>query len=274
MKKEVSADVLLRTAMSAAKDAASFLVKKQDSARIKVKKGVWDFALDADILAERLIKRIVRKSFPDHSFLAEESKPKNKNNNVRDSKKKNSDYIWVIDPLDGTINYANGLPLFAVSVAVLHKGIPVIALVHAPLLRETFHAVRGKGAFLNKKRIFVNEASDKNKAVLVSNPTNLCRLDSINVVNLNLTRYFGCSSIELAFVACGRFSARIKLAEKFDPFSTAAGALIVEEAGGIFSDLDGGGWKTHTVSYLASNKVSHKKLLKVLTKLKKSGLKC
>jgi len=258
VKKEVSKKQLLETAISAAKAAGKFLIKKQKTAKVKVRKNPWDFALDADIQAEKLIKKIIKNKFPDHSFLAEESK-------FEDHK---GDYVWVIDPIDGTLNYANKIPLFSVSIAVLSKEELLAGVILAPMQKEIFYAVKGKGAFLNGKKIHVNKNKDKENILISGSPKNWFK--TYKKVNLALTRYFRCSSLELAYVACGRFAARIKTSSLKDPFGSAAGALLIEEAGGVFTDLKGGGWKMNTNAYLASNKATHKKLFSIFKKSKNS----
>ena len=256
VKKEVSKKLLLETAISAAKAAGKFLIKKQKTAKVTIKKGKWDIALDADVQSENLIKKIIKKKFPDHSFFAEESK----------LEKHKSDYEWVIDPLDGTINYAHKIPLFEVSIAVLLNKKPIVAVINMPLLDKLFVAVKEKGAFLNNKRIHVNKEKDVKKIFVAGNPANLCKFGK--KINLNLTRYLGSSAIEIAFVACGKYSARLKPKGAPDPFGTAAGALLVEEAGGIFTDLDYKTWNEKTRKYIASNKAAHKKLLSIFKKKK------
>ena len=253
-KKEVNENLLLNTAISAARAAGKFLVAKQKTAKVKVRKGKWDIALDADIQAEKLIKKIIKKKFPNHSFFAEESK----------LEKHKSDYEWVIDPLDGTINYAHKIPLFAVSIAVLLKKQPIVAVVNIPLLNEFFYAAKGKGAFLNNKRIYVNKENSIKNIFVAGNPANLCKFGK--KINLNLARYLGCSAVEMAFVACGRFSARLKPTGVRDPFGTAAGSLLIREAGGVFTDLDYKNWNEKTSRYIASNKIIHKKLLSIFRK--------
>lgn len=254
VKKEINT-ILLETAINATRKAKNYLLKKQKTAKIKVLKEKGDFALDADIEAEKIIKKTIKEKFPDHSFLAEESNFENKK----------SDYIWVIDPLDSTLNYANKIPFFAISLAVLFKNEVIIAVVSAPLQNELFYAVKNKGAFLNKKRISVNKNKDKDNMFIVTNPKNWLKINK--KINFSMTRYFGCSSLELAYVACGRFAARIKNSNKSDPFGTVAGKLLVEEAGGKFTDLENKTWRIKTKKYLASNKIVHDKLLRILKNL-------
>jgi myo-inositol-1(or 4)-monophosphatase len=249
--KKISKDVLLKTALFAVKSAGFFLVKKQKSAKIQVMKKKGDFALDVDISAENLIKKIIKRKFAKHSFLAEESEDIQEN-----------DYVWVIDPLDGTLNYANKIPFFSVSIAVLFKGNPIISVVYALMQDELFYAVKGKGAFLNGKRIFVNNKSKKDEVILCGTPSNLYPLNK--KINLSMTRYFRCSSLELAYVACGRFAARIKDSFSGDPYGTAPGMLLVTEAGGFITDFDGADCDVFTNKYVASNKVFHKKLLSIM----------
>ncbi len=248
-KKEVSKQALLKVAFSATKAAAKLLLSKQKSAKIKVMKNKWDYALNVDIQSEKLIKKIIKKKFPNHSFLAEES----------EFEKHKSDYIWVIDPLDGTLNYAHNIPMFGLSIAVLYKNKPVIGVIYLPKLNEFFHTIKGKGAFLNGKRIHVNKNKGKNNIFICGNPENWKRIGK--KIRYEITRYFGCSGVELAYVACGRLTARVKTKGKFDPFGNIAGFLLIEEAGGKVIEYGSKKWSCE--NYIASNKAAHNELCRM-----------
>ncbi len=248
VKKEVSEQALLKVAKAAAKAAAKLLLSKQNNSKIKIRKNGWDYALDVDIRAEKLIKNLIKKKFPNHSFLCEES----------NLEKHKSEYLWIIDPLDGTLNYAHNIPLFAVSIAVVHQKKPIVGVIYIPKLSELFHTVKGKGAFLNNKKIHVNKTKGKKNIFIAGNPENW-KIMSRNIYS-SLTRYFGSSCFELAGVACGRLTARIKLKGKYDPFGSVAGFLLVKEAGGVVTEI---GKKLSGRSYIASNKAAHKELCRI-----------
>ena len=141
---------LLADAIIWARKSARILSDMQKNARIIKNKGEGDFALDADIASENFLLNKIRKKYPDHSIFTEES----------GSHVKKEEYLWVIDPLEGTLNYKHNIPFYAVNIGLFRKGVPLLGVVYAPVLDELFYAYKGKGAFLNGKRIHVNNDSD------------------------------------------------------------------------------------------------------------------
>ena len=236
-------------AVTLAKKSARLLETMQPRAKIKVDKGKGDFALDADIASENLIVSAIRKKYPTHDILTEESKHKHQD----------SEYLWIIDPLEGTLNYAHKLPLWAVNIGLWKKGEPLVGVVYAPVLKELFSASKGHGAHLNGKQIQVNNDSHlihSFYSIAVKNTTDL-------PISRHLMRHLACSGLELAYVACGRFGARIKLHGN-DPYGYGAPNIIITEAGGKFTDLHGKPWNLHSDGALVSNGKLHEKLLKII----------
>lgn len=198
---------------------------------IKVKQNESDIVTKADKASDALITGNIRKYFPEHSIFAEES----------GCDDRGGDYRWIIDPLDGTTNYAAGLPTFAVSIGIEHRGTPVVGVVFAPYLNELFTAVRGQGARLNGVQIHVRDNDRLDRAVLstgfpVDRKTN--HDDNVRefhrvLAETRAVRCLGAASMDLCYTAAGILDGfwEINLHE----WDVSAGALIVEEAGGLTS---------------------------------------
>ena len=194
----------------------------------------FDVVTMADKESERLIIESIKQTYPHHSILSEESGAQGV---------EKSEWRWVIDPLDGTTNFSQGLPIFSVSIALEHNGKVVAGVVHAPYLGETFHAVRGGGAWLNGKKLAVSEKTDLTAMVVATgmpydrdrNPDN--NLDNISRVCLQVrgTRRMGSAAIDLAYTAAGFYDAYWEL--NLNPWDVDAGILLVEEAGGVVESI-------------------------------------
>lgn len=239
----------LKLAVRLAKQSAGLLEKMQPRSHIKVNKGGGDFALDADIESEKLILAGIRKHYPTHDILTEESKHKHVTSN----------YLWVIDPLEGTLNYAHKLPLWGVNVAVFQNGEPIVGVFYAPKLKELYHAAKGKGAFLNGKRIKVSKEANIMRSFFGGTAKHLASLN----LSGHLLRNLGCCCLELAYVARGLFGARIKL-RGTDSYGYGAGSILVTEAGGTITDTRGKPWKLNSDGAIASNGKLHPEILALL----------
>lgn len=240
----------LSFAKQLAKESATILQRAQKRPKIVKHKGKQgDYALEADYQSEQHILGRIKKTYPDHGILTEET-------GKHDADK---DYLWIIDPLEGTLNYAHHLPYWAVNIALWHKKTPLVSVVHAPAINELFHAENGKGAHLNGKTITVTKNSKIMDGFYTGNVDHFCEME----LSRKLLRYLGCAGLELAYVACGRFDARIKRRGN-DPFGYGAGALLVTEAGGKITDMNGKPWKLNSDGALASNGAIHHKLLKLI----------
>lgn len=191
------------------------------------KSNSYDVVTVADKESERIILSKIRERFPEHSILSEES----------GTFAGDSEWRWVIDPLDGTTNFSQGLPVFCVSVALQHKGETVVGVVYAPYLGELFHAVKGEGAFLNGRRVYCSRKNDFAQAVLATgvpydkkeNPdNNLAEIMRI-APEVRGIRRLGSAAFDLAYVGAGLFDGYWEL--NLNPWDVAAGMLIAEEGG-------------------------------------------
>jgi len=223
-------------------------------------KGEINIVTEADRLSEEMIVGRISESFPRHGIMAEES-PEMKND---------SGFRWIIDPLDGTTNYAHGYPVFAVSIALEIDGAIVLGAVFNPMSEEYFMAARGKGAFLNGQRLCVSRTDSLKRSLLATGFPYDIRTDRNNnfnyfksmALNAQAIRRAGSAALDLAFVAAGRFDGFWEL--KLAPWDTAAGWLILEEAGGVVTDLAGGSYNVHSPNILATNGLIHGEMLRII----------
>lgn len=187
-----------------------------------------DLVTEIDKQSEKMILQFLRENYPDHAVLSEES---GRTQGI-------SEYLWVVDPLDGTTNYAQGLPVFAVSIALKHKDKTILGVVNVPGVNQMFTAIRGKGAFLNGQPIAVSTKHKLIECVLAtgfpydvaSHPANNLNYFGHLLLKTRAIRRFGAAAYDLACVACGKFDGYWEMG--LQPWDAAAGVLMVEEAGG------------------------------------------
>jgi myo-inositol-1(or 4)-monophosphatase len=224
-------------------------------------KGILNLVTEADTESEQTIVRLLRSRFPEASILAEESGRSDGDSAAR----------FVIDPLDGTTNFAHGYPMFAVSIAYEENGHVVCGVVFDPIREELFTASRGGGAFLNGRRLSVSKTKALQQALLVTGfPYDLRDdlEDSLRAFRAFMgvsraVRRDGSAALDLCYLAAGRFDAFWE--EKLGPWDTAAGALIVEEAGGRVTDFFGDAFHYTEKTIAASNGHLHPAMLEVLS---------
>lgn len=248
---------LIEAAHAGAKEILRFF---NGEFKISNKEGVNNLVTEADHASEKAIIGVIHKYFPDHHILGEES-----GEIILDS-----DYKWIIDPIDGTVNFAHGIPLNCVSIGIEHNKEIIMAAVYNPHLNEFFFAEKGKGALLNDKPIRVSEQSKTINACLVTG----FPYTYINLPNGPLeiferfirkgvpVRRLGSAAIDLCWVACGRFDGFYE--HKLEPWDSAAGYLIVEEAGGNVTDLEGKKFSVYQHKILATNGKIHDEMVEVI----------
>jgi len=185
---------------------------------------------------------------------------------------KTSEYKWIIDPLDGTTNYTHSFPVFCVSIALEYKGEVIIGVVYDPNLDELFYAEKGKGAFLNGKKISVSKTDKLIKSMLATgfpynvkeNPDN-CVEHFVNfLMEAQAIRRLGSAALDLVYVACGRLDGFWEV--DLNPWDVAAGKIIIEEAGGMITDFYGNKFSIYTKGVVASNGLIHQQMLEIIKK--------
>jgi myo-inositol-1(or 4)-monophosphatase len=240
---------LLNIAVRAARRAGSIINRASlDRTQLDVRaKRANDFVTQVDRAAEGAIIDIVRQAYPDHAFLAEES------GDIPGAK---TEYCWIIDPLDGTTNFIHGFPQYCVSVAVQHRGATVHGVIYDPTRNELFTASKGSGAFLDDRRIRVGKCAQLGDALVGTGFPfkELSRIDAyvrqMKAVMQGSAgiRRAGAAALDLAYVAAGRLDAFWEMG--LAPWDMAAGALMIQEAGGLVGDLAG------EAGYLASGDIA------------------
>jgi len=258
---------MVNIALRAARQAGDMIVKAADNLElVKVdEKGRHDFVTEVDRRSEEMIIEQIKKAYPDHRFLGEEGGT---------SGDRSSDVEWIIDPLDGTTNFVRGIPHVAISIACKIKGRLEHAVVVEPFKREEFTASRGDGARLNGRRIRVSGRTQEAGALYAtgipfSNPSfaemeNYLACMHEFADNSSGIRRLGVASLDLAYLAAGRFDAFWEMHLK--PWDIAAGVLIVREAGGMVSDFQGGESFLATGHIIACTPKLFKPTLKIIAK--------
>lgn len=255
---------LLNIAISAARQAGDIILRQLETVEhLKItEKGSGDFFCEIDVKAEQIIMHTILKAYPDHGIIAEESGTHNPQAEVQ----------WIIDPLDGTSNYLHGFPFFSVSIACKIKNQIEHAVIYDPLRHECFHCSRGEGAKLNERRIRVSKRTQISGALLSAGfpsrrkdliPQFLPTWNTLIGECAGLRRT-GSAALDLAYVASGRLDG-VWLAG-LNPWDIAAGALLVKEAGGMISSLEGENNYLQKGELIAANPKIHKLLLQLIGK--------
>jgi myo-inositol-1(or 4)-monophosphatase len=227
---------MLNIAVRAARKAGSIINRAALAGGLNVRsKRAKDYVTQIDHAAEEAIIEVVRKAYPEHGFLAEES----------GASAADAEYVWIIDPIDGTTNFIHGFPQYCTSIGIRHRGALAHAVVYDPVANELFTASKGRGAFLNDRRIRVTPLTKLGEA-LVGTGFPFKELDRLDLYMRQLhkmmqtcsgVRRAGAAALDLAYVACGRLDAFWELG--LAPWDMAAGALLIQEAGGLVGDLKG-----------------------------------
>ncbi len=248
-----------KVAMLAAKEAGKIIEKNfRKINKVSFKKDT-SLLTKIDLKAEKVIIQLIKKNFPSHDILAEE-----KGGEIGEK------YTWVIDPLDGTTNYTRDIPFFAVSVVLLYKKNPILGVVFNPINKELYFAEKGKGAFLNGKRIKVGrQQALSSKSVILFSKLR-AKEDFLKIYRLlgkvgkvcSVFRFLGSVSLQLCYLASGRADASINTGH--NPWDVAAGALIIKEAGGKVTNIRGKDWQIGEKDIIAANTKLHNQIIKII----------
>jgi myo-inositol-1(or 4)-monophosphatase len=247
-------------AVEIALEAGKFLKGKFHETHDVTYKGEIDLVTEADRGCEALLIARIEKAFPGHGILAEETR----------GSAQTKEFTWIIDPLDGTTNYAHQYPVFCVSIALQRDGEVIVGAICNPMLEELFVVEKGKGAFLNGRRLCVSATADLSRSLLATgfpydirvNPDNNINYFAALAVKAQAIRRAGAAALDLAYLAAGRFDGFWEL--QLRPWDTAAGCLMVTEAGGVVADLFGGPFDLYSPHILATNGRIHGAMEEIL----------
>ena len=223
-------------AIEAARQAGELALSQLHQPQQVRQKGPSDPVTATDVAAEDLIVHTIRQAFPDHQFMGEEGHQGSAD----------ADYLWIIDPIDGTRNYAHGVPFFCTSIALARHGRLALGVIYDPLQKETFYAEAGKGAYLNGQRIRVSRKTRLEDAILSMSLVPALQTGNAQVAmpmlarlqpRVESVRIMGSAALHVAYVACGRFD--VGFQDSIHAWDVLAGVLLVREAGGIATDLRG-----------------------------------
>jgi myo-inositol-1(or 4)-monophosphatase len=247
--------------LQATKEAGAIIQQYfQGSFQVDNKEGINNLVTEVDNHSEKRIIEIIREHFPDHSIISEEA-----GELIQDSP-----YQWIIDPIDGTVNFAHGIPLCCVSIGLKFGDDLLLGTVYNPMMNELFFAEKGKGAYLNDRKISVSQKTDFRKACLVTgfpykwpNSTeHPIRVFERFILEGLPVRRLGSAAIDLCWVACGRFDGFWEY--NLSSWDVAAGYLIVQEAGGVITNFDGEPYSVFDKQTLATNGHIHENMLQLI----------
>jgi myo-inositol-1(or 4)-monophosphatase len=244
-------------AIAAAKEAGKILIENFGKIERVDEKGSRELVSNVDIAAEKKIIEVIKSRYPDHGILCEES----------EGQTTDSEYKWIIDPLDGTHNYIYGISVFGICIALEYKGELVLGVVNLPYSGELYCAEKGRGAYCNGKPIHVSKRMMKEALAIFDSTLHTEKTAKIGFLSALVDRVFtfrmsGSSARNLTYVAGGNVDLVVEYSDK--PWDFAAGGLIVEEAGGKMTTLDGDKWSPYIQGYIASNGEFHDEILELL----------
>jgi len=252
----------LQTAVDTARESGALLANYFERHIGYELKGSYDLVTDADRASENLIIERIRNHYPSHSITGEET-------GAHDG---TSAYRWYVDPLDGTTNFAHGFPVFNVTLALEYRGELICGVIYDPQRDEMFTAEQGAGAFLNNRRIHVSGVRRVEEALVATGFPSRRRHQSVNVYFYHQlamashgVRRAGAAALDLAYVACGRLDAFWEFA--LHPWDMAAGLLLVKEAGGLLSTMQGQAHQLASPHLVADNGLLHAELLEIFAEV-------
>ncbi len=250
----------IKSTLLEALDKAGKIIRSHFGKEQKItKKGEFNLVTEIDKASEKAVVDLLLRRFPDHSILAEESPAIS-----------GSEYRWIIDPIDGTTNFAHGFPIVSVSIGLEKSGQLIMGGVFDPFRKELFFAERGQGAFLNNRPIHVSKTRTLSESLLATgfpydrknDPDTYLNMLRVFLTQIQGIRRGGSAAIDLCYVACGRFDGYYEM--KLSPWDKAAGMMIVEEAGGKLTDFSGSPLTLLGLQNLATNGQIHQEMLRAL----------
>jgi myo-inositol-1(or 4)-monophosphatase len=256
----------------AAKAGEWVMTKLGNYATLEMKYSAHDLVTEVDKGSERLIRKLIGTHFPEHSFLGEEGvEPGPEASAKALEEASSSEYLWIVDPIDGTTNFVHGFPFFCVSIALAYQGEVIVGVVYDPVRDELFVAEKGKGAYMHGKRIGVSTEPTLRDSLIATGlpadhhyalPLNLKGIGEIAPKVRNL-RIAGSAALHMAYVAAGRLSGFWEIG--LSSWDMAAGALLIQESGGLVTDAKGEPYSLGVRNVVATNGLLHNELLKALT---------
>ncbi len=258
----------LEVAVAAAREAGAIIAAAMDRPKTISYKGEVDLVTETDKKSEALILQRLRSEFPAHAIVAEEGGATGAG--------ASAEYQWYVDPLDGTTNFAHGYPVFAVSLGLFRRGEPLVAAIYNPVSKEMFTAIRGQGAHRNGASIHVSAVGKLSQSLLATGFPTHKRVQNPNIhyyweftLHSHGVRRAGAAALDLCSVACGQFEGFWEFGLK--SWDTAAGILLVQEAGGKVSNFSGGPYRPGDFECLASNSLIHEQMQKLALTVRKRG---
>lgn len=253
---------MIETTLRQAMDAGARQLQHYFNGRFEIsnKEGINNLVTEADHASEKAIIERIRKDFPDHFILSEET----------GEIKTDSDIKWIIDPIDGTVNFANGIPICCVSIGIEKNGQMILAAVYNPFMNEFFFAEKGKGAFLNDQRIYVSKKTKVQQSCMVTGfpytyldmPNGPIQVFERLIRRGIPVRRLGSAAIDLCWVAAGRFDGFYE--HNLQAWDSAGGFLMVEEAGGKVTDFTGAYYSPYQPRLIATNGLIHDELVRIV----------
>jgi myo-inositol-1(or 4)-monophosphatase len=253
----------LSLAIRLAKEAGHYALSGQKELQIERKSNEFDLVTNVDKHNEEFIQSEVAKVYPEHEYLGEEGAKTKTSSGIR----------WVVDPIDGTLNYAHGLPIWCISICVEVNGIVECGVVYDPNRDELFTALRGGGAFLNEKKIHVSQTSDPGLSLFVTGFSyNIAQNEDKAIERFTaflkrglVVRRLGSAALDLCYTACGRLDGFFE--SGLSPWDTAAATLILREAGGKVTHYDGSEYSIYKKGVIASNGLVHELMSETINSL-------
>ncbi len=249
--------------------------------KVETKTTSADVVTEVDLRVQYRIEDWIGKNFPGHRVLSEETTAERKisvpaSSLATEDQLEDYDYLWIIDPIDGTTNYSHGLGIYSISAALYRSGECVLGMIHAPGTGELFHALKGGGVFLDEKRVRCSEIRDMSKALAVSGyPYDPEDMDPTRTLMSGMSKHvqelraLGSAALELAYVASGKLDLYFEYGLK--PWDTAAGRLMVKEGGGGITDMRGSEYDIFSPQILASNGTLHRDAVELIRKILNPG---